>query len=290
MRRADSQEGFTLIELVIVILIMAGAVTAVAIGIGSTSKAKLQSSAWTLAAATRYAYSRAVTQGVTVRMVLDFDRRTVQLQETTGRVVLNREDETGSGLHREGVEDMYKADGGVVDRAESISLDDIGRSSGVFGGGLESGDLSGFSSGDMSNPFGDMMSGIGMGRLTDPFLASMQGGGELGGAVVGNPMGYTGPRFMPIDGRRGEARELEGSARFHRVYTPHEPEPREEGQAFVYFFPGGTTEHTIIQVSDGDDEPKIYSLEIHPLNGRAEIYPFELEPEEELDELMEADE
>ena len=280
-----------MIELVIVILIIASAVTAVALGVGSTSRAKLQSSAWTIAAASRYAYSRAVTQGVTVRMVLDFEKSTVQLQETTGRVVLNRDDETGSGLHREGVEDMYLADGGVVERAESISLDDIGKGPSLFGGELQSGDLSSFSSGSTANPFGDMISGIGMGRLTDPFLASMQGGpdGEIV-SVSGNPAGYTGPRFMPIEGSRGEARELEGDAVFYKVYTPHEPTVREEGTAFVYFFPGGVTEHAIIEVSDGEDDPKVYSVEIHPLSGRAEILNFELEPEEELDDLMEAEE
>jgi rhodanese-related sulfurtransferase len=38
------------------------------------------------------------------------------------------------------------------------------------------------------------------------------------------------------------------------------------------------------QLTDGDeDEPHVYSVEIHPLSGRAQIHDFELEPEAELE-------
>ncbi len=72
------------------------------------------------------------------------------------------------------------------------------------------------------------------------------------------------------------------------VYTPHAPHPIEEGRAYIYFFPGGVTEHSIIQLSDGDE--RIYSVEIHPISGRAIIHNEAVEPEEELDDLQEADE
>ncbi len=85
-------------------------------------------------------------------------------------------------------------------------------------------------------------------------------------------------------------RKLKGNATFNRVFAPHEPVPREEGKAYVYFFPGGVTEHVFVQLSDGDDDPRIYTVEVHPLNGRADLHNFEFEPEEELDELQEADE
>lgn len=292
MTRRGSQQGFTLIEVIVVVTLVALVLGGVALGFKAVSGTKLQSSAWTLASATRYAYSRAVNQGVTVRLVLDFEKRTMYLQETAGRVVLNRDDETGSGLSREGVRDLYDADGGVVETSMSA-----GESYVVPGGGTGGGLLGMMGMGSMDNsttgdPMADMMGNIGMGQITDPFLASMQNPGQGGSsASVGNPGGYRGPRFGPVPGERGEHRDLEGDVKFLRVYTPHEPKPREDGRAYVYFFPGGMTEHSVILLSDGDeDEPKVFSLEVHPLSGKATIHSFEWEPEEELDELQEAEE
>ena len=287
MRRDEPQHGFTLIEIVVVILIIAVAMTGVALALGNTSRTSLRSSTWTLVSASRYAYSRAVTQGVTVRIVLDFDKRTIQLQETDGRVVLNREDETGTGLHREGVDEAPYPD--AEDGEESVEAPPatVSQGMGSTGGGIFG---MGLDSSDSMDPMGDMMSGVGMGQLTDPFLASMQGL-EEGGLLRGNPAGYRGPKFAALEGKSGEPRDLEGDTVFQRVYTPHEPSPREDGRAYVYFFPGGTTEHTIIQLSDNDeDDPMVFSVEIHPLNGRAVVHSFEFEPEEELDDLQEADE
>jgi general secretion pathway protein H len=297
MKRGHRQGGFTLIELMIVVVIIGIAVGVIILGFGATAQAKLRSSAWTLAAASRYAYSRAVTQGTTTRLVLDFEGRTIHIEETTGRVVLNPDDETGSGMRREDDEE-YLGDAGVENQSFSTQLDSIGQSIGSIGSGL--GTSSGLETGDPgmmgplgalslaggttegTDPFGGLMSGLAMGGITDPFLASLQGGAGA------RPARYRGASFQPLSGRRGEKRELEGDTVFLKAFTPHEPLPREDGKAFVYFFPGGTTEHSVIQLSDGDE--LVYSVEIHPLNGRAVIHRFEYEPEFELDELQEAEE
>jgi len=297
MRQRRPQRGFSLIEMLIVIIIIGVAVGMVVLGFGATAQAKLRSSCWILAAASRYAYSRAVTQGMTTRLVIDFDSHTIRIEETSGRVVLNREDESGTGLRR-GEEEYLDGDGGVGNATLSTNLDMIGQDIGGIGGGMgdlgaaaASGDplsaMMGLGSasagtGDVQDPLSMMMSGVGMGALSDPFLASMSSGNAA------RALRYRGARFKPLSGRRGEPRELEGSSVFWRVHTPHEPLPREDGKAYVYYFPGGVTEHSIIQLSDGDE--RIYSIEIHPLSGRAEVYPFEIEPEEELDDLQEADE
>lgn len=291
MRRLRVQDGFSLIEMLVVVIIIAVVVTGVSLSIGATSKAKLRSSCWTLASAVRYAYSHSVTQGVTTRLVMDFDKRTIQLEETKGRVVLNREDETGEGTRREG-DDL---DGGVGKTLLDSKMDSIGSSFGGASGTSMSGSM-GSSMGmggmpmGMGGAMGALAGGGGMemmgqmmgGRLTDPFLAGMQNG------FGGNPAGYRRPRFKPLEGRRGEARSLKGNTIFVSVYTPHEPKPREEGRAFLYFFPGGYSEHTIIQLGDGDE--RIYSVEVHPLTGRPSVFPEAIEPEEELDDLQEATE
>ncbi len=257
--------GFTIIELMIVIVLIAIIVTGAAMGMGALTGGKLQSSAWMIVSASRYAYSRAVSRGTTVRMVLDFDARTVQLQETSGRVVLNRDDETGVGLNREEFEDEYKADGSVEEHGMEDRLKDIGPS------------ITGQSLSDGTSPT----------TFTDPFLASMQSGF----AGSGNTR-YRGPRFEVIEGRRGEARTLPGDVGFSRVYSEHAPAPIEGGgkNAFVYYFPGGTSELTYIQLSDFDDDrPQIATVVIHPLTGAATVFHEEKEPDGLMSELQEAE-
>ncbi len=287
--------GYTLIEMLIVVAIAAVAFTGVALSLGATSRAKLRSSCWTMVAGIRYAYSRAVTAGMTTRLVMDFEKRNFRLEETSGRVVLNREDETGEGLRRQDVEDDEVLEGDAGPAAEPTGLfGEPGFSTGLGGGGQGGAmggpmgmmgmmGMMGSGQGAEGNGFADMFSGGLQGRLTDPFLASMQDDSPLGG-----PVGYRRARFAALTGRRGEPRQLEGDTQFVTVFTPHEPAPRTEGRAFVYFFPGGVTEHSIIQLSDGED--KIYSIEIHPLTGRAVIHLEEREPDGELDELQESGE
>lgn len=88
--------------------------------------------------------------------------------------------------------------------------------------------------------------------------------------------------FSAIEGSRFEAQELASGIRIARVTVPHEPEPVEDGEASIHFFPGGQTEHAVIWLADSED--RIYSVEIHPLTGRGEVRAFAYEPEEFLDD------
>ncbi|MDD5307762.1 MAG: prepilin-type N-terminal cleavage/methylation domain-containing protein [Deltaproteobacteria bacterium] len=268
--------GFTLIEVMVVVILIAIITAGAALGIGSLDQAKLRSSCWMLASAARFAYSRAVTQGTTVRLALDFEGRTMQVQETKGRVVLSKDDESGEGLPPAGVEG---ADAGVPSGGRLESMDILGGLSALGGSGGKSaaGETGGAASG-----LTDMMSSLASAPITDPFLASLQG---TSGVPAGR-IGYRGPKFAPLPGKRGEPRSLEGDTIFKAVYTPHEQKARTDGKAYIYFFPGGMTEHSIVQLSDGGD--RTYSVEIHPLSGRAIIHREAVEPEDDLDKLQEA--
>ncbi|MBN2343875.1 MAG: prepilin-type N-terminal cleavage/methylation domain-containing protein [Deltaproteobacteria bacterium] len=267
-----NRRGFTLMEIMIVIVIIGIVVTGAAFGFGATSKAKLKSAAWSIVSASKYAYSRAVSKGVTVRMVLDFEGRSIQLQETSGRVVLNRDDETGVGLNREDSEDEYMADGSIEEGDMKDKLRNIGPK---------------FPTPQSTGSSGD--GGIAPLPVTDPFLQNLIGGNGLEQVTTGVPM-YKGPRFMTIDGNQGKKRTFGGDVGFLQVFSPHSPNVIDKGFAFVYYFPGGTTEHTYIQISDFDDEAsEISTVVIHPLNGRAIIHHEELEPLEDLSELQEGE-
>jgi general secretion pathway protein H len=84
------------------------------------------------------------------------------------------------------------------------------------------------------------------------------------------------PAFTPVkdfardnsDGKLG--RPLGRSVRFKYVQTEHDPAPRTDGRAYLYFWPGGSTERAVVVlVRDGDDEG--VSVVVSALSGRAEI-------------------
>ncbi len=298
--RPRSEKGFTLIEMLIVIIIVALLTTGVALSFGATERVKMRSSAWSLVAAVRYAYSHAVTQGETVRLVMEFSEEPDKpgqfyLESTKGRVVLTRESESEAGLRENLDVDTDLSKPGLV----STQMDGIGSSlgggKGAGGAGLGGGGMgllglaagSGVNMQDMASGSGmaDMMSSVSSGSLADPFLSSMAGTSPM---IMGNPAGYTRPTFKALEGKKGKKRELQGATRFLRVHTPHNPSAIEEGKAYIYFFPRGISEHVIVQLASGDEA--VYSIEVHPLTGRADLHNFELEPEEALDELQEADE
>ena len=102
-----------------------------------------------------------------------------------------------------------------------------------------------------------------------------------------NPVTPTSP-FQPISNKSGKvldrysAKPVGDGISVHALITPHESDTRTDGEGSVYFFPGGVTEHAVIQLSDSSDT--VYSIEIHPLTGNARIHNFAYEPLSELDD------
>lgn len=94
--------------------------------------------------------------------------------------------------------------------------------------------------------------------------------------------------FGPITSATGKTLEryqnveLGRRVQIVRLIVGHEPEPRESGLGAVHYFPSGLTEHAVVQLTDGREG--LYSVEIHPLTGRAHIYAKEYEPEALLDD------
>lgn len=88
--------------------------------------------------------------------------------------------------------------------------------------------------------------------------------------------------FTAIAGRRYQPRPVASGISIRQLIVPHEPEPRTEGRGAIYFFPGGQTEHAVVWV--GDDSDRVYSIELHPLTGRARVHDYAYEPEVMLDD------
>jgi general secretion pathway protein H len=269
--------GFSLIEVMIVVIIIAMMMAGVGLSVGATDRVKLRSSAWILMAGVRFAYSRAVTSGSTTRLVLDFGNKSLHIEETKKRVVLTRTDETGAGLRREDEEERQEEEAArkddFLDLSGGSGLSSTGSSSAI-GGGLGGLGFGGDGSDGLFGNFEELAS-------DEAFLSNLKQ------QFNANVMGYKPPTFKPLPGKRGKNRSLEGeNTQFLKVFTPHDPEPREEGRAYIYFFPNGTAEHAFVQLSDGDE--RVFTVEIHPLTGKSYFFNEAVEPEEELDELQEA--
>jgi general secretion pathway protein H len=74
-------------------------------------------------------------------------------------------------------------------------------------------------------------------------------------------------------------RELGKDIRFVQVQTEHDTEPRVEGRAYLYFWPGGGTERAAIQITRPGDHDGLTIL-VNSLTGRAQMQRGRIELEE----------
>ncbi|MFW2390271.1 MAG: prepilin-type N-terminal cleavage/methylation domain-containing protein [Polyangiales bacterium] len=220
LKRAPSRTngGFTLIEVILVVAIIAVVVTGATFGLGAITRTRLRSSAYRVMSAAKFAYNRSLTQGTTTRLLFDFEKNTMAVQETDTPVTLATDEQLES------------------EEGQAVDPWDLARS-----------------------------------KLEQPL----------------SPIEPTSP-FQPISNQNGKvldrykAKPLGDGVSVHALITPHETDARTEGEGAVYFFPGGLTEHAVIQLSDSSDS--VYSVEIHPLTGNARIHNFAYEPMDDLDD------
>ena len=78
------------------------------------------------------------------------------------------------------------------------------------------------------------------------------------------------PGFNSSPDEKGEARSLGSGVEFISVQTEHDDEPRTNGRAYLYFFPGGTTERAAIQLKRKGDATGL-TVSISGLTGRARV-------------------
>lgn len=93
------------------------------------------------------------------------------------------------------------------------------------------------------------------------------------------------PMFSPVASFSADAddpalgRELGKDIRFVQVQTEHDAEPRVEGRAYLYFWPGGGTERAAIQITRPGDHLGLTVL-VSALTGRAKMERGRVELEE----------
>lgn len=95
-RNTKGQAGITLVEILITMAVMALLGGVAILGFGVIESARLKRSAILISSAIRTAYAHANATSKTVRLVFDFQTRTVTIEESTSRLLLSKKsDRTG---------------------------------------------------------------------------------------------------------------------------------------------------------------------------------------------------
>ncbi|APS00885.1 pilus assembly FimT family protein [Pajaroellobacter abortibovis] len=87
----------TLVEILIAILLVVFISASAMIGLGQLNTTRLHKSATMLRGGIRVAFTRAMTDAKSVRMVFDLDTHTAWLEEGGGRMLVQMHDKTGTG-------------------------------------------------------------------------------------------------------------------------------------------------------------------------------------------------
>lgn len=85
-------QGMTILELMVVLVIIALGASGLSLSLGALARTTLKVAAGKLAAASRFAYNRALVRGTTVRIAFDVGGNSFSVEEAHGKVTLARSD------------------------------------------------------------------------------------------------------------------------------------------------------------------------------------------------------
>lgn len=209
VRKRAGRRGLTLIEVVIAIALVGLLTGSLLFGRNMLVGTRVKSAATLIVSSVRFGLARANSTGRPVRLVIDFDKKQLALEEASKSLMLREKsaDQTG------GADPVTQAEQKA--RAETDRIIEGPRAP----------------------------------RARFSKLMNVRGAVEQ--LAEGRPLG---------DGVEVVA-----------VRTEHDEEELREGRAYVYFWPGGTTERTVVQLKKAGDKDVALTVVISPLTGRAQI-------------------
>jgi general secretion pathway protein H len=130
MTSRAAQRGLTLVEILVALAIITIVTGGMVIGVGAISSARLRESASTLASAIRIAYNHANATSRVTRIVLDLGERTITIEDTDGRLFLEKGSQTGGAAAATDIEAEAIAESERVlsgPRSERASFAPVGK-------------------------------------------------------------------------------------------------------------------------------------------------------------------
>jgi general secretion pathway protein H len=114
VRRRGQERGVTLIEVLIVLAVVTVVTGLTMLGSGVADSARLRRSSVLIASAVRVAYGHANATSKVVRLVFNFDERTVGIEESSGQLWLDKNERAG------GAQAATQAERKAMDEADAV--------------------------------------------------------------------------------------------------------------------------------------------------------------------------
>lgn len=207
--RRSVERGLTLIEVVIAIALIALLSGSLLFGKNMLVGSRVKSAATLLVSSVRFGLTRANATGKPTRLVIDFDKKQLSIEEASSSLMLREKGKDQTG----GAEASTAAETKARVEADRI----------------------------VEGP-----------RAARPRFSKLSG---VSGAIE--------------DLARGRA--LGDGVEIVQVRTEHDTEYVREGRAYIYFWPGGTTERAVVQLKKAGDKEASLTVVLSPLTGRAKI-------------------
>ncbi len=198
-----------MLELIIAIALIALLSGGMLFGRNMLVGSRVKSAATLVVSSVRFGLSRANATGRPARLVFDFDKKQLSVEEASGSVMLRERGEDPSAGA------MPASSAEVKARAEADRI--------------------------VEGP-----------RAARPTFSKLT---KVSGAIEGLTTG----------------RALGDGVVLVQVQTEHDEAPIREGRAYIYFWPGGTTERAVVQLKKAGDKETALSVALSPLTGRAKV-------------------
>jgi general secretion pathway protein H len=209
------QQGLTLIEVVIAIALIALLTGSLLFGRGMLAGSRMKAAATLIVSSVRYGLTRANATGRPARLVFDFEKKQLSIEEASSSVMLREKSKDPSA----GAAPASSAEAKARAEAERI----------------------------VEGP-----------RAARPSFSKLSGvSGAIEDLAAGRPLG---------DG-----------VELVQVRTEHDEDYIKDGRAYIYFWPGGTTERAVVHLKKTGDKETALSVVLSPLTGRARIEKGEVE-------------
>ena len=229
-----TQRGMTILELMIVLAIMGAGMFLLRSGFRMLTKADLVENSTELAAVMKSASRLAVEKSELHRVVLDLDKQIYAVEACQGAATLARNEQV-----RPNEEDTKRAIEKGKDRLKSLAP---GEGMGVASK---------------------------MASAPDPETATKQAL-AIAGHHIADKM--CAPIDNPSDDSEGKGwvRPLRANKgiKFKEIWVQHRDDSVTKGQVAIYFFPNGTSEKAVVEVTDGSET---FTVLVHGLTGRVQL-------------------
>ncbi len=223
----------TVLEIMVVLAVIAGAFFIVRSAFRQVSKADLVDDSIELTAIVRRASQLAVEHGELHRVLLDLDTGTYVVEQCEGATAIQRNELIGNKDKDAEAKDKLARG---KQRLDTLSTQGLG-------------------GGDSSDP-----------------LESVHRAAALAGHHVADRLCKPATDTVTGDaGGKGWQRKLkkDKGIKLKQVFVAHLDEPATKGQVAIYFFPAGSSEKSVIELTDGSE---VFSVLVYGLTGRVELH------------------